>query len=157
MSGHTGTIPRRLRAALAVATVLLCASVAPADEVAKATLTAEATGFRSDAGHALASLYDGPEGFPAKPDKAFRKVRAEIRDGRARLVFDDLPPGAYGLAVIHDENDSGALDTNWIGMPREGIGVSNNAKGRMGPPKYDAARFEVAAPATAITLKMKYL
>jgi len=157
MNARSVIRPDRLRVILAMAAVLLCASVAPADEAATATLTAVATGFRSDAGHALASLYDDPDGFPSKPDKAFRKVRAEIRDGRARLVFADIPPGTYGLAVIHDENDSGALDTNWVGMPKEGIGVSNDAKGRMGPPKYDAARFEVAAPATAITLKMKYL
>jgi uncharacterized protein (DUF2141 family) len=46
------------------------------------------------------------------------------------------------LAAFHDENDNGKLDTNWIGIPKEGLASSNNAKGRMGPPKWRDASFE---------------
>jgi len=40
---------------------------------------------------------------------------------------------------VHDENSNGKMDTNFIGMPREGVGASNNAKGHMGPLKFRAA------------------
>jgi uncharacterized protein (DUF2141 family) len=35
------------------------------------------------------------------------------------------------------------LDTNFIGIPKENFACSNNAKGTMGPPKYEDAKFDL--------------
>lgn len=51
---------------------------------------------------------------------------------------------AYATSVFHDENSNGELDTNFMGIPREGVGASNGAKGHLGPPKFDAAAFRFA-------------
>jgi uncharacterized protein (DUF2141 family) len=33
------------------------------------------------------------------------------------------------------------MDTNFIGIPKDDFGCSNNATGFMGPPKYEDAKF----------------
>ena len=53
----------------------------------------------------------------------------------------DVAPGDYAVSVFHDENSNGKLDRNFMGMPKEGVGKSNDAAGHFGPPKYDDARF----------------
>jgi uncharacterized protein (DUF2141 family) len=58
----------------------------------------------------------------------------KIRETQARCDFEDIPPGTYALAVIHDENMNGKLDTNWLGIPKEGYGFSNAVKAMRGAP-----------------------
>jgi uncharacterized protein (DUF2141 family) len=42
--------------------------------------------------------------------------------------------------MYHDENGNGQLDKNMMGIPRERVGFSRDARGRMGPPSFaDAA------------------
>jgi uncharacterized protein (DUF2141 family) len=40
----------------------------------------------------------------------------------ASFEFSDIKPGKYAIAVIHDENCNGKLDTNMFGIPKEGYG-----------------------------------
>jgi len=47
----------------------------------------------------------------------------------------------YAVSVFHDENYNGKLDTNLLGIPREGVGASNDARGNFRPPKFGAAAF----------------
>jgi len=60
------------------------------------------------------------------------------------VIFKNLPEKTYAVCVFHDEDSDGKLKTNWLGMPREGVGSSNNAKGRLGPPRFSAAAFPLA-------------
>lgn len=101
------------------------------------------TGLRSDDGQVAALLYDQAKGFPTDPKRARVTRGASIQDRTARLTFVGVAPGTYAVAVLHDENKNGKLDTNFIGIPKEGVGASNNPKPRMGPPKYDDAKFRV--------------
>ncbi len=121
------------------------------------TLALRMTGFRSGAGQALIAVFRGDDGFPGEPNKAWKQVVAKISGGRASVDLRDVPPGEYAVSVLHDENGNNQLDTNWIGMPKEGVGMSNNAKGRMGPPKYRDARFELGAAGAVQDIKMVYL
>ena len=65
-----------------------------------------------------------------------------MRDTQARCDFEDIPPGTYALAVIHDENVNGILDTHWLGVPAEGYGFSSDAKALLGAPSFSAASFQ---------------
>jgi uncharacterized protein (DUF2141 family) len=66
----------------------------------------------------------------------------------------DIPPGEYAISAFHDANDNKKMDTNLFGIPKEPIGISNNATGFMGPPKYNDAKFTVNKNTTlAITIK----
>lgn len=114
------------------------------------------SGFRSAEGQVLVAVYRGADGFPGAPGRAWKQLVTTVSGGRARLSLD-LPPGEYAIAVVHDENANNTLDTSWIGIPREGIGASNNAKGRMGPPKYSDAKFEVGAAGATQSITIVYL
>lgn len=74
----------------------------------------------------------------------------------AQAVFETLPEGTYGVAVIHDENKNGKLDMNETGMPEEGYGHSNNPAKRPGPPNFDETKFSVSSTATSIEPKLIY-
>jgi uncharacterized protein (DUF2141 family) len=121
------------------------------------TLSVRLSGFHSADGQVLIAVFRGEDGFPGKPDAAVKRLVAKISDGRTRAEISDLPPGEYAISVVHDENGNNTLDTNWIGMPKEGIGTSNNAKGRMGPPKYRDARFTLGAEGAVQSISIVYL
>ena len=82
---------------------------------------------------------------------------AQITSGRASCEFPRVPAGVYALSVFHDENLNGRLDTNWLGIPREGVGASNNPKPRMGPPRFAAAEFQHPGASTDLEIIMHYL
>ena len=56
--------------------------------------------------------------------------------GTVRVIFADVAPGAYAVAVFHDADGDGELAQNFLGMPTEGYGFSNGAVGFMGPPSF---------------------
>ena len=66
-----------------------------------------------------------------------------IDDHTCRYTFKNIPKGVYAISLFHDENDNGTMDTNFVGIPKEAYGCSNNAKGFMGPPKWQDAKFEI--------------
>ncbi|HET8724123.1 MAG TPA: DUF2141 domain-containing protein [Anaeromyxobacteraceae bacterium] len=123
---------------------------------ATATLVVEVEGLKDDRGTLHAALYASEDGFPTKPEKALRQVDAPIAGGRARATFDGLAPGGYAVAAYHDENGDGKLDTGFLGIPTEGLGASNDAKGFMGPPSFEKARVEVKAGENRITVRITY-
>jgi uncharacterized protein (DUF2141 family) len=74
----------------------------------------------------------------------------------AEAVFDNLPEGDYGVAVIHDENKNEKLDFTDFGMPTEGYGHSNNPPKRQGAPDFNETKFVFSAPTTTITINLIY-
>ena len=121
-----------------------------------ATLVVQVEGLKDDQGGVHAALYASEDGFPTKPEKALRHADAKIEAGRARIVFEGIPPGGYAVAVYHDENGNGRLDTGFLGIPTEGLASSNDAKGFMGPPSFEKARVEVGTGENRIAVRVSY-
>jgi uncharacterized protein (DUF2141 family) len=142
---------------------LVCGGVWPASgaaaggEPTTATLTIDVGGLRSAEGRVLIALYRGADGFPGEHGKAFRSAAATIVGDRARVELSGLPPGEYAFALVHDENGNDRLDKSWLGIPKEGFGASNDARGRFGPPKYADAKFTVAAGGAAQRVRVTYM
>jgi uncharacterized protein (DUF2141 family) len=105
------------------------------------TLIVEIESCRNDDGLVAVALHNGEEGFPGSKETMVQAATAKIINGKAVVEFKDLTYGEYAISAFHDENSNTELDTNWIGISKEGVGASNNAKGKMGPPKYEDARF----------------
>lgn len=80
----------------------------------------------------------------------------KVRDTKARCDFLDIPRRNYALAVIHDENMDGELATNWLGVPKEGYGFSNDAKALMGAPSFEDASFNYDGQNLDMTIKLNY-
>ena len=72
-----------------------------------------------------------------------------------RLQFPDLSLGSYAVKVFHDVDDNSILDTNWMGIPKEPYGFSNDAMGTFGPPSFEQASFKVGAGTNAVRIRMK--
>src|SRR5580692_2732241 len=117
----------------------------------------EIGGLRNDKGQVVCDLYSSADGFPKNGDKAVGHATAPISNAHAVCEFPDVKPGTYAVSVFHDENSNGKLDTKFMGMPREGVGASNNAKGHLGPPKFDAAAFHFSAGRLELKISIIYL
>jgi uncharacterized protein (DUF2141 family) len=103
------------------------------------------------------ALFESPGGFPTEFLRfATRIMVMRIRDTRARCHFADIAPGTYALAVIHDENLYGKLDANWLGIPSEGYGFSNDARAAFGAPPFSAASFAYDGSSLALTISLNY-
>jgi uncharacterized protein (DUF2141 family) len=113
-------------------------------------LTVSISGIKNNTGSLTAELYNTKEKFLKT---SYKTVSSAIKSNSATVTFTEIPKGEYTVLVYHDENKSGKLDKNFIGMPKEPVACSNNAKGFMGPPKYEDAKFTVTAD-TKINIKM---
>jgi uncharacterized protein (DUF2141 family) len=71
-------------------------------------------------------------------------------------VWEHLPPGDYGVAVIHDENQNARLDRNFIGIPKEGFGFANNPHVGLSAPPFQAAIAHVHCLVTEISIHLQY-
>ena len=120
-------------------------------------MTVTILNFKNDQGQVSVALYNKEEPFPKSPDKAVKIITALIRDKKSVVVFESLPPGEYAISVFHDENKNGKMDSNFFGIPKEGVGASNDARGHFGPPRYKDAKFNFAGNAQSITINMVYL
>lgn len=97
-------------------------------------------------------VFDKEDDFLKKPIDG-RVVKANGKE--VTVVFDKLKPGTYAISVIHDENENTKLDTK-MGIPKEGIGFSNNVMGSFGPPSFEKASFTVVDEKT-LTIRLTYL
>jgi uncharacterized protein (DUF2141 family) len=117
-----------------------------------ATLFVNVIGLRSGQGQLLVCVFDRPGGFPADTTRALMYQVRPI-DHRAygpiRIGFP-LPPGAYAVSVVHDENRNGRLDGG------EGLGVTNNADVRVGLPKFANAKVAVLPQGAQVTVAVRY-
>jgi uncharacterized protein (DUF2141 family) len=100
----------------------------------KQELIVKVEGVRSVEGTVFVAVYDTEERYKSK-DAAWLFDSPVSGKGEV-LISGSVLPGNYALAVFHDRNNNGALDTNWLGIPSEGFGFSNNAMGRFGPPSF---------------------
>ena len=113
--------------------------------------------IRNSTGAVACALFESPAGFPTEfLHSATNIMIIKIKDAQARCDFEDIPPGTYALAVIHDENMNGKLDTNRLGVPTEGYGFSNDAKAFLSAPSFRAASFSYDGRNVDMTISLSY-
>jgi acyl-CoA reductase-like NAD-dependent aldehyde dehydrogenase/uncharacterized protein (DUF2141 family) len=100
-------------------------------------------------------VFDSPQGFPEDASKAIRRGFIPCR-GTETVHIDagDLPPGHYAVSVYLDENQNGKLDINFIGIPKEPVGASNNPKPRLGPPRFKDCTFGMGNADRTLQIKL---
>jgi len=111
-------------------------------------LEIEVTGIKNNTGKIMLQLMDPDE-------KTVSEKMSEIKDQKCLILIENLKPGKYAVRYFHDENLNGKMDTNFMGIPTEGYGFSNNAVGKFGPPAFEKWLFEVSAD-NKISLKPTY-
>ncbi|TWX66539.1 DUF2141 domain-containing protein [Colwellia sp. C1TZA3] len=113
--------------------------------------------IKNSTGVIACGLFKRSEGFPTEfLHSATNISMTKVQDTQARCDFINIPTGTYALAVIHDENMDGKLDTNLLGVPTEGYGFSNTTIDEFGAPAFSAARFHYDEQKLNLTIKLKY-
>ena len=137
---------------------MLLSAAAPVASPATAlagSLEIDVAGMRSARGLIRVCLTADPKNFPGCVDDKHAVTRS-VPAGQHIIRFDDLPPGKYAAALIHDENSNAKLDT-LMGIPREGFGFSRNPPIGFGPPRFVAAEFALGTVAQAQQVTMRYI
>jgi uncharacterized protein (DUF2141 family) len=136
--------------------LLLAHSKAQTSADPKGKIEVVINNFRNSKGSVYVILFNKPDGFP-DANKGFKIMNKKIINKVSSVEFDNLPQGEYAISVFHDENDNKVLDRNFLGIPKEGVGASNNAKGHFGPPKYRDAKFYLKNEVKTISISITYL
>lgn len=122
-------------------TFLILGLFGPLTLFGQITLTVEVEQLRNNKGKLLLELSDDKE-------KVLQGYSETIANNKSVVVITDLKPGKYAFKYFHDENNDEILNTNFMGIPKEGYGFSNNAKGSFGPPSFDKMLFEISQSTT---------
>jgi uncharacterized protein (DUF2141 family) len=126
---------------------------APGEPRLAVTVSVEVTGLASSRGVVECVLWAGPDGFPTDTARAQAKVQVKGLAGpSARCTFDAVPRGTYAVTMSHDENENGKVDKNFLGIPLERYGFSNNPRPFMRAPRFDEAAFVVSSAPVVLQL-----
>ncbi|MFN5223266.1 MAG: DUF2141 domain-containing protein [Bacteroidota bacterium] len=101
-------------------------------------------------------LFKSKEGFPGDQNKSVLQAKVMVKSSSVEHLFSGLAPGRYAVSIVHDANNNGKLDTNFMGIPKEGYGVSNNAINSFGPPRYDESSFVLSSSRLLSEIKVHY-
>ncbi len=116
------------------------------------TLSMKIDNIQDDNGTIMISIGDATA-FDRKGPNALQII-LPARVGSVSFTTDALPAGTWAARILHDENGNNEMDSNMVGMPKEPWGMSNNARGNFGPPKFEDARFELKGD-TALVIKVE--
>ncbi|THH37734.1 DUF2141 domain-containing protein [Neolewinella litorea] len=107
----------------------------------RATLVLQIDNIRSDQGSLWVGIYESENDFLDR--HRARLVQQPVRAaGSARLAIDELRVGkAYAIAVFHDVNDNGELDTNFLGLPAEPYALSRPLQSWFRKPRFEEMSF----------------
>ena len=72
------------------------------------------------------------------------------------VTLHGVKPGRYGVQAFYDQNGNGKVDQALFGIPKEGVGFSNDAKIRLSPPRWEEAVFDYDGQERTIRLKLRY-
>lgn len=150
-------VTRNAFALAAAAVLFVLAAPAKPQAIPTSVIRVKIDGLHSDKGQVMCALFSSAKDFPRNADNAVARTQSAIAQGKAVCEFNGVVPGRYAVSIFHDENSNGKLDRNFMGIPREGVGASNNAIGHFGPPKFDAAAFTYSGGRLELAIKAVYL
>jgi uncharacterized protein (DUF2141 family) len=134
-----------------VFTVLItaCAAFAqtPATSPKVFTLTVQVEGVNSEGGNVGVLVFNSTKGWPEDIHAALKDVVVPAHQGVVTVRIEKLPAGTYALAVGHDVNLNHKVDKNFLGIPKEQWGMSNNPHALVKPPSFSTAQFELKGDA----------
>lgn len=145
------SFPRLLPALLL--TISCTASVAVLAQAPGRTLTINVGNVRTAKGMVHVDIC--PQANFLKDDCPY-SAQAPARLGTTQVIVHDLPPGQYAAQAFLDENGNTKVDRALFGIPKEGVGFSNDARIVFGPPSWTNAVFAFNGPNATIGFSLRY-
>lgn len=129
--------------------LMLCTKTGIAQEL-EHSLTVIVTNIESDQGTIQVGLYNSKGNFL---NKIYQSISTKAKTGSVEVIFKNVPKGEYAISLYHDRDGNQKLNT-FLSIPTEPYGISNNAKGRFGPPKWEDAKFSISDKAIVQSIKL---
>ncbi|MFL6427765.1 MAG: DUF2141 domain-containing protein [Acidobacteriaceae bacterium] len=148
--------PRRALMFFALFACSVSMWASPVANNADCSIIIHVTGFRNTKGVLGAELFTSTAGWPEDVSKSFRHAHFPIDGDHATARFDHIPPGRYGVVVLHDENENQKLDRNVFTVPKEGFGFANNPRVLLVAPPMEKATVPVTCPTTTTEIHLIY-
>jgi uncharacterized protein (DUF2141 family) len=117
-------------------------------------VVADISNLKNNKGVCRACLFNNPASFKGETGDPFQCVAVVIKNLSAQAVFNNVPAGTFAMFVFHDANSNNKMDINFLGIPKEGYGASNNKLPFASAPAYNDNKF-VVADKSLIKLKVK--
>jgi uncharacterized protein (DUF2141 family) len=147
-SNHKHALHQAIPALVASCLLLVAGGSKAADVVVRVS------GLKEPLGQVGCSLFAGAVGFPM--DSARSRVIWQSSDVKGvSCLFTDVAEGSYAVSIGHDLNGNKSVDTNFLGVPIEQWGVSNNVRPSLRAPRFDEAMFKIGAGVKEVTLDIK--
>ncbi len=127
-----------------------------AEGSANSNLGVTVKGLKNQKGQVCFSLFSSSRGFPSNDKRAVKAQCVKLGDSNVKLNIPSLKAGTYAIAMFHDSNGDGKLNTSAFGIPKEGFGFSRNPRILTGPPKFGDSAVFVVGSSTNIQIDMNY-
>jgi uncharacterized protein (DUF2141 family) len=139
-------------------TAILIFLVHPAIKLNAQEVDVTITGIRNLKGQIVIGVFRDDPTFQKEDAFLSKKfAKKDIADGVMKIQFA-MEPGLYGLTLLDDENSSGLMEYNFIGIPKEGFGFSDYYHTGLSKPKFDAFKFTLEKDQKKkITIKIRYM
>ena len=111
------------------------------------TLTVQVEGVNSQGGNVGVLIFNSTKGWPEDVSAAYKDVVVPAHAGVVTVKIGNLPAGTYAVAVGHDVNVNHKVDKNFLGIPKEQWGMSNNPRALVKPPSFSTAQFQLRGDA----------
>lgn len=134
--------------------LIVAANLSVAD-VGKKPLTVTANNIKTNKGQIIFNLFKPGDDLLHEPSMQRKAPLTSTKD--ITVTFDDLAYGHYVVFAFHDESNNSTLDHNFIGMPKEPMGYSNNWNFGLttGMPNFEKTEFYFSEKKNSISIKLK--
>jgi uncharacterized protein (DUF2141 family) len=105
------------------------------------TLTVTVEGVNHDDGNIGVLVFNAPKGWPEDRFIALKDIVVPAHPGTVTVAVPGLPAGDYAVSIAHDVNKNHKVDRNWLGIPKEQWGMSNNPHPSLKVPSFAACKF----------------
>lgn len=136
-----------MKTQISIATMLMIVACSATQLSAQNKLEVTVTNITETTGTIRIALYNNEGDFLKKFQEG--KI-VKVSGKEVTIVFDNLKKGDYAVSVYHDKNDNQEMDSNFMGIPSEPYGFSNNAMGTFGPPSFEKAKVSVDSNKTSV-------
>lgn len=109
-------------------------------DTAQVPLQVKITNLETPTGTIYIGVYTADNDFPSEKDR-LKGYKFKPSALTFSTEITDLPYGSYAFALYQDVNENGKIDKNWLGVPTEPYGFSNNARPTFKAPSFEECCF----------------
>lgn len=117
--------------------------------------TVDISNIKSKTGNIMIGWYNSEASYNDKNNPIFKKLVPVNNQKEIAIIFDNIPAGKYAISLFLDENGNKKMDTNFLGIPKEQYGFSNNIIPATRAANFGEAVFELKDKPAKISIRLK--